>query len=71
VEDKVVQMESELATVDGRDPNTTTIESPPTCHIRPITRAMARKLEGDWNTATDGRETYLYMLKDAIASSVE
>jgi len=26
---------------------------------------MARKLEEDWNTATDGRETYLYMLKDA------
>jgi len=26
---------------------------------------MARKLEEDWNTATDGRETYLYMLQDA------
>jgi len=26
---------------------------------------MARKLEEDWNTATDGRETYLYMLQEA------
>ena len=25
---------------------------------------MARRLEEDWNTATDGRETYLYMLQD-------
>jgi len=57
--------------IDGRGPSTTTIESPPPCHIRPITRAMARKLEEDWNTATDGKETYLYMLKDAIAPSVE
>jgi len=32
---------------------------------------MARKLEEDWNTATDGRETYLYMLKDAKVPSVE
>jgi len=32
---------------------------------------MARKLEEDWNTATDGRETYLYMLKDAKAHSEE
>jgi len=36
-----------------------------------ITRAMDRKLEEDWNTATDDRETYLYMLKEAIISSVE
>jgi len=56
---------------DGRGPSTTTIESPPTCHIGLITRVMARKLEEDWNTATDGRKTYLYMLKEAIAPSVE
>jgi len=51
--------------IDGRGPSTTTTKSPPPCHIGPITRAMARKLEEDWNTSTDGRETYLYMLKDA------
>jgi len=56
---------------DGRGPSTTTIESPPPCHIGPITKAMARKLEEDWNTAIDGRKTYLYMLKNAIAPSVE
>jgi len=49
---------------DGRGPSITTIESQPPCHIGPITRAMARRLEEDWNTATDGRETYLYMFKD-------
>jgi len=48
---------------DGRGPSTNSIESPPTCQIGPITRAMARKPQDDWNTATDGRETYLYMLK--------
>jgi len=32
---------------------------------------MARKLEEDWNISTDGRETYLYMLKDGKAPSVE
>jgi len=47
------------------------IISPPPCHIGPITRVMARKLEEDWNTAIDGRETYLYMLKEAIVPSVE
>jgi len=50
---------------DGRRSNITTTESQPPCHIGPITRAMARKLEEDWNTVTDCRETYLYMLKDA------
>jgi len=49
---------------DGRGPSITTTESQPPCHIWPIIRAMARKLKEDWNTATDGRETYLYMLKD-------
>jgi len=32
---------------------------------------MARKLEEDWNPATDDRETYLYMFKDAKVPSVE
>jgi len=48
---------------DGRGPSTNSIESPPTCQIGPLTRAMAKKLQEDWNTATDGRETYLYMVK--------
>jgi len=56
---------------DGRGSRTTSIESPPTCHIGPITRAMTKKLQEDWNTATDGRETYLYMLKHVIVPSVE
>jgi len=49
---------------DGRGPSITTTESQPPSHIGPITRAMARNLEEDWNNATDGRETYLYMLQD-------
>jgi len=55
----------------GVHDSTTTIESPRLCHIGPITRAMARKLEEHWNTATDGKEAYLYMLKDAIVPSVQ
>jgi len=50
---------------DGRGPSITTTESQSPCHIGTITRAMARKLEEDWNTTTDGRETYIYMLQDA------
>jgi len=38
----------------GLGPSTNSIESPPTCQIGPITRAMAKKLQEDWNTATDG-----------------
>jgi len=57
------QIQKYLSNSDGRGPSSTSSESPPTCHIGPITRAMARKLQEDWNTATDGRETYLYMLK--------
>jgi len=48
---------------DGRDLSINSIESPPTCQIGPITRSMAKKLQEDWNIASDGRETYLYMLK--------
>jgi len=50
---------------DGRGSSITTTESQPPCHMGPTTRAMARKLEEDWNTATNGRETYLYMLQEA------
>jgi len=31
--------------------------------IGPTTRAMTKKLQEDWNTATGGRETFLYMFK--------
>jgi len=27
---------------------------------------MARKIQEDWDSATDGRETFLYMFKNAI-----
>ena len=70
-EEHIKETSLEPSQNDGRGPSTTTIESPPTCRIEPITRAMARKRDEDWNTATDGRKTYLYMLKDAIAPSVE
>jgi len=33
-------------------------------HIGPTTRAMAKRLDEDWDTATDGRETYLYMFQE-------
>jgi len=48
---------------DGRGPNINSNASPPKCRIRPITREMAKKLQEDWNTVTDGRETFLYMFK--------
>jgi len=39
---------------DGRGPSTNSNESPPKCRIGPTTRAMTKKLQEDWNTATDG-----------------
>jgi len=32
----------------------------------PIIRAMARKIQEDWDSATDGRDTLLYMFKNSI-----
>jgi len=49
---------------DGRGPSTNPKESQTSRHIGPTTRAMTKRLEEDWNTATDGRETYLYMFQD-------
>jgi len=60
---KWIETESLASISDGKGPNTNSIESPPTCQIGPLTRAMAKKLQEDWNNATDGKETYLYMLK--------
>jgi len=48
---------------DGRGPSTNSNTSPPKCRIGPTTRAMDKKLQEDWNTTTDGRETFLYMFK--------
>jgi len=48
---------------DGRGPITNSNASPPKCRIGLTTRAMCKKLQEDWNTATDGRETFLYMFK--------
>jgi len=46
---------------DGRGPST----SPTTRRSRPTTRAIANKIQEDWDAATDGRETFLYMFKQA------
>jgi len=48
---------------DGRGPSTNSKESQTSRHIRPTTRVMAKRLEEDWNIATDGRETYLNMFQ--------
>ena len=49
---------------DGRGPSTTSKEGQTQRHIGPTTRAMAKRLDEDWDTATDGRETYLYMFQE-------
>jgi len=49
---------------DGRGPIINPKESQTSRHIGPTTRAMAKRLHEDWNTATDGRETYLYMFQE-------
>jgi len=41
--------------IDGRRPNS-----------RPTTRSMARKIQEDWDSATDGKGTLLYMFKNVI-----
>jgi len=32
----------------------------------PTTSSMARKIQEDWDSVTDGRETFLYMFKNSI-----
>jgi len=49
---------------DGRGPSSSPKESQTLRHIGPTTRAMAKRLDEDWDTATDGRETYLYMFQE-------
>jgi len=48
---------------DGRGLSTNSNASPPKCKIGPTTRAMAKKLQEDWDAATYDRETFLYMFK--------
>jgi len=50
---------------DGRGPSTSPHASPPKSRFGPTTRAMAKRIQEDWNAATDGRETFLYMFKMA------
>jgi len=49
------QREHRCSGSDGRGPSTNSNTSPPKCKIGPTTRAMAKKLQKDWNTATDDR----------------
>jgi len=48
---------------DGRGPRTSPSASPTKKRSGPTTRAMAKKNQENWNTAIDGRETFLYMFK--------
>jgi len=52
------------AICDGRGPSTTSKEGHTQRHIGPTTRAMTKRLDEDWDTAIDGRETYLYMFQE-------
>jgi len=48
---------------DGKDPSTSPNASPLKNRFGPTTRAMAKKIQEDWNVAIDSRETFLYMFK--------
>jgi len=48
---------------EGRGPSTSPHASPPKGRFGPTTRVMAKRIQEDWNAATDGRETFLYMFK--------
>ena len=48
---------------DGRGPRTSPNARPTKRRSGPTTRAKAKKIQEDWNTATDDRETFLYMFK--------
>jgi len=50
---------------DGRGPSTTLNEGQPQGRLGPTTRSMTKRVDEDWNKATDGRETYLYMFQEA------
>jgi len=46
-----------LRTCDGRGPSSGPSSSP-------TTRSMEKRIQEDWDSATDGRETFLYMFKE-------
>jgi len=48
---------------DGKDPSTSPNASPPKSIFGPTTKVMAKKIQEDWNVATGGKETFLYMFK--------
>jgi len=48
---------------DERGSSTSPHASPPNGRFGPTTRAMAKRIQEDWNVAIDGRETFLYMFK--------
>jgi len=54
----------------GGGPSTTLKEGQPQRPLGPTTRAMTKRLDEDWNKATDGRETYLYIFQESPTSSV-
>jgi len=56
--------------LDERGPSTSPRASPPKGRFGPTTRVMTKRIQEDWNAATDGRETFLYMFK-CDNSSVE
>ena len=49
---------------DGRGPSTTLKEVHPQRPVGPTTTTMTKRLDEDWDKATDGRETYLYMFQE-------
>jgi len=60
---------------DGKGPNPSPSlkpspsSSPTNRRSRPTTRAMARRIQEDWDTTTDGRENFLYMFNVPTRSS--
>jgi len=49
---------------DGRGSSTTSKEGHTQRYIGSTTRTTTKRLDEDWDTATDGRETYLYMFQE-------
>ena len=43
-------------------------EGKPQGRLGPTTRSMTKRVDEDWNKATDGRETYLYMFQESPSS---
>jgi len=50
---------------DGRGPSTSPHANPPKGRFGPTTRVTTKRIQEDWDMATNGRETSQYMIKDA------